>query len=1249
MDRHPALRSTFHLVDGQPVIRVHERKSVYWETTDAAGWSDGEIEAELTQAANRPYDLDRDALMRLVLYVRSADEIYGVFSFHHIIADYWSLPLIMQEMATAYEALRLGEPYALLPVDEEAADYTRWQNEMLAGPRGERLREFWQSTLAGDLPALSIPIDFQRPAIQTFSGAQYYFEISAERTAGLQALANRQGVTLYSLMLAAYLVLLHRYSGQEDILVGAPMIDRSRRRFSEAVGYFINAVAQRGDLSGDPRFTELLDRIQAVVMAAVKHRSFPLERVIETLDVVAEPGRTPVYQTSFMLFAEPLEREGITGVPAFSLGYRDTVCRAGSLCMSAIPLSSRDSLLELSMGMSPVDDRLAAYLQYKTGIFSPETITWMADHFLNLLDQIILDPDQNISRLSLVTEMERRKIAAWSNREQALPFKPVHTAVDERARGSPAAPALRMVDQPGDGINFEEWRRRSNQVANVLAGEGIGPGVRVGVLARRSIDLAVTLLGILKTGAAYVPIEPSDPPARIRAILEDSAAALLVADGALPAGLVLNHPPVRDLAGILALASGQRAEDLLADLDEDSPMYLVYTSGSTGKPKGVLIRHASVSNHLQWLAADYPCLEGDLQAQKTRYTFVDFHAELFGGAYSGCPAVIFPDGLVADVSRFIESLRESGATRIRLTPSLLAVMLDLLEIRGEQLRSVRLWAASGEQITPDLVRRFYGSMPESVLVNIYGSSEVTADVLACELPFEVHRRRHTPVGEPIPNASVHILDAHLRHAPVGVPGELYVGGVMLAAGYTDAALTAERFIKDPFDGPGGRLYRTGDLCRRLPDGAIETLGRTDRQVKVRGFRVEPDEIEWALAGHPGVSMAAVVPHAASDQRSLAAFVVLHGGRETRREDLFEYLRTLLPVQMLPVSIEILEEMPLTAGGKVNRRALPEPGRAPDREIHVGPRNALELRLQSIWQDLLGRDPVGVTEPFFAVGGHSLAAVQLLAGIEKEFGKKIPVVALLNQGLDTIAGQAQLLASEGAGETVLVKIRSRAGGPALFIFPAGYGHSLAFAEVARRLEVDSPVYLLQPLPEHRGLDPGRLAQIYAEKIRETHPDGPIVLCGNSSAGLIAYATAAELSAGGRSGHSLILLDTPFRIVHPFLAGYRVLRPAIERTIGTVFRSRFRLLNIVHASTMDDGLEIYLHALQDYTPTGFSGRITLFLAKGSIIRWTNAAARWKRHARREIEIVQVAGAHHNFFREPHTGPLAEAITGVLNLGR
>ncbi|HEX8695142.1 MAG TPA: non-ribosomal peptide synthase/polyketide synthase, partial [Longimicrobium sp.] len=1007
--RHESLRTVFTEVDGSPVQVVAPFGGFALPVEDLSEWREADREAEVRrragEEAGRPFDLSAGPLFRAALLRLGAEDHVLLLSMHHVVSDGWSLGVFFRELSSLYAAYREGRESPLPELAVQYADYAVWQREQLEGEVLDRQLSYWKEQLSGAPELLELPTDRSRPTVRTYQGATVPVSFSPELLERLQALGRSEGATLYMTLLSAFQVLLSKYGGGEDIVVGSPVAGRTRREVEELIGFFVNTLVLRTDLSGDPSFRETLRRVRDVTLGAYENQEVPFERLVEELKPERSLSHSPVFQVMFTL-----QNAGGGGGGAPLPGL--TVGGVGAQLESA--------KFDLSLTLGATAHGLRGGLNYSTDLFEPGTIERMVGHLERVLEQVASDADVRLSQLELLDEAERALVLEeWNRTAAEFPAdRCIHELFEAQAARTPGAVAVAFE---GDSLAYRDLNEAANRLAHHLIRRGVGPEVRVGICLERSLEMVIAIVAVLKAGGAYVPLDPGYPPERLAYMLEDSGVAVLLIQERLRGILPASTVPTLAVDAAWDLVARESAENLAPAVTPSNVAYVIYTSGSTGRPKGVMNQHRGVVNRLWWMQAEYGIGAGDVVLQKTPFSFDVSVWEFFWPLQQGATLVMArPDGH-RDPLYLQEVIERRGVTTLHFVPSMLQPFVEAVE--AGRCGSLRRVICSGEALPPALVRRFYDRFAGPVvLTNLYGPTEAAVDV-SCWACAREDAADVVPIGRPVWNTRLYVLDAALKPVPVGVPGELYIGGVQVARGYLGrSAMTAERFVPDPFSAQGGaRLYRTGDRARWRADGAIEYLGRLDFQVKVRGFRIELGEIEGVLRRSEGVVDCVVMARADAGEQRLVAYVV--GGVDAGV--LREHLRRELPDYMVPAVYVVLERLPLTANGKLDRKALPAPeGDANARRSYEAPRGEVEAALAEIWAEVLGVGQVGRWDHFFELGGHSLLAIKLIermrrSGLYTDVRALFtaPVLAELAQAVGRVSSDIEVPANgipEGCG-------------------------------------------------------------------------------------------------------------------------------------------------------------------------------------------------------------------------------------------
>ena len=995
--RHEVLRTSFVTVEGKPVqvIRPEAHADKFClPLVDLSSLPEALREAEakrLTQdEAARPFDLAAGSLLRTTVLRLDDQQHIALLTFHHIVSDGWSMGVLVKEVAALYNAYSQGQesPLAELPV--QYADYAVWQREWLQGEVLDQQIGYWKQQLEGAPELLELPTDRPRPAVQTHHGASVGMVLSPELTAKVRELCRAEGATLFMLLLAVFKVLLARYTGQEDISVGTPIAGRNRVETEGLIGFFVNTLVLRTDLSGNPTVHELVRRVREVALGAYAHQELPFEKLVDELQVERSLSHTPLFQ---VVFALQNAGQDVLELPGLSL--------------SAAGETSDVAKFDLMLSLSESDEAISGALQYNTDLFDATTIKRMLMHFQTLLESIITNPNQTVASLPMLADSERQLILHnWNDTERPFPSDLcVHQLFEAQVLASPDSIALICDDLQ---LSYRELNHRANQLAHHLRRLGVGMESAVAILMERNADLIVSLLAILKAGGCYLPLDPDYPQERLSFMLRDADVRVLLTQSHL-----LEKLPEHDAHAIMVDADWpaieqEMTENLTLSAQAGNVAYVIYTSGSTGEPKGVEVTHRNIARLL--FGVDYVRL--DARPRILQMASISFDAstfEVWGALLHGGCCVLYPER-VPNYEGIGNCIARHGIDVMWMTASLFNAVVDEAP---QALRGVGQLLVGGEALSVEHIRRAQQALPGVQLTNGYGPTESTT--FACCHPIAEVREeeRAIPIGRAIGNTQAYILDSEMEVVGVGIRGELYLSGEGLARGYLKRSeLTAERFVPNPFSERGGeRLYRTGDVCRYREDGTIEYVGRVDEQVKVRGFRIELGEIETVLAKAEGVAEAVVVVREQAGEKRLVAYVVGEKGRELSASEMRNYLAGRLPDYMIPAAFVVMEEMPITANGKVDKKKLPEPTneRPSLASEFIKPQTETELRIAAIWQELLHLSEIGTQDNFFDLGGNSLLLVQLHARLQKIYGEQVTMVDLFEH--PTVGSLAAQLSKE----------------------------------------------------------------------------------------------------------------------------------------------------------------------------------------------------------------------------------------------
>jgi len=1258
--RHESLRMHYALVDGEPQQILSPTSSVPFTFHDLRAGSKAAQEQTLQEILiaeiGRPFDLVEPTgpMMRVVLAQTAPREHTLLFNLHHISADGWSVGVLMREWATLYTTAVTGqEPLALPLLPLRYADYACWQRGPIQEKPLAAQLAYWTDQLT-PLPApLALPTNTPRPVQTTYPGFRETRTLSAELSQRLKNFSRDEGVTLYMTLLAAFQALLFRYTGQEDFCVGSPVAGRAYVALEGLVGCFINTLVLRADLSGSPSFRQLLSRVRETTLHAFAHQETPFEQLVEALHPERDLTRHPLFQAMFILQNTPnapVQLPGLTVTPR--------------------EVHTATALFDLTLSVHEDPQALRMQLEARADLFEAETIRRMLGHLSTLLTALLDRPEDSIATLPLLTAPERSTLLEEWNRTETPPAADLLALFDAQAARTPDAVAVVSDDE---SITYDQLNTQIDLLASQLRAQGIVKETSVALYLERSARIPIALLATLRAGGAFLPLDPSHPTARLEAILEEAAPTLLLTERAL-----LSTLP-RTTASILCLEDsanpGQSqalsfpaiASPPPADLSH-ALAYTLFTSGSTGRPKGVLIERGALSNLLVDLASRIGLNTSDTLLAVTTLSFDIALLEMLAPLLIGARLVIASRETASDGRLLAEQLRTSAATAMQATPATWQMLLD----SGWQPAPDFTVLCGGDTLTQPLADRLTGY--GAPLWNLYGPTETTIWSTVCRL----EAGDAVNIGRPLANTRCYLLDAEGEPTPLGVPGELVIGGVGVARGYLNRPdLTAHRFGTDPFiPGVAGRLYRTGDLCRYLPDGRLQHLGRGDHQVKIRGYRIEPAEITLALMQIPAVREAVVVVQEVGSDRRLIAYLVAAETEIPTTAEMRASLKATLPDYMIPAAFVALDALPLTANGKIDRLALPPPKWEQTPPEAALPTDALTSQLASLWAETLQIPSLGVHDNFFDLGGHSLLAVRLFARIERQMGVKLPL-ALLFQA-PTVAEQAHYLRETGSAPlwSALVPIRNQGNRPPLYCVHALGGNVLTYRTLAQALHAEQPVYGLQSPATRHGELPfesvEEMAAHYLTEVRRLQPAGPYHLCGLSYGGIVAFEMARQLQAAGERTALLAVFDMVapghqqpgrFRRLSGHLRYFRTLDPAARRPFlmdylqkGTRRLHRKPPVLTVSAvppesalsDTMEATAQLHRRTWQTYQPPSgdYLGSLLLFRAtRRAPFYFDSPTLGWENYIGGSIDVRTVPGDHLSIMQEPHIHEIAHHLEAHL----
>ncbi|MGZ9260897.1 MAG: amino acid adenylation domain-containing protein [Candidatus Binatia bacterium] len=1277
--RHEVLRTVVATVNGDPVQKLLPPSPLALTCTDISDRPETDREQALprllSEEAAKPFDLSRGPLLRTKL-LRLAPQDHVLFlNMHHVVSDGWSMGVLFREISDLYDAYCSGKTSPLPELPVQYADYTVWQREWLQGENLENQLSYWRKQLEG-LMTLQLPTDCAHPAVRTYRGSSQALNFSARLSQAIKSLSQREGGTLFMTLLAAFQILLSRYSGQSDIVVGSPIAGRNRQETETLIGFFVNTLVLRADLSNHPTFRELLRQVRETTLEAHSHQDLPFEKLVEDLQPQRNLNQNPLFQVTFQLDDNSSQ---LLTLPAIDV--------------EEMELDSGISRFDLSLSMIDNGKSFKGTLQYNTDIFNADTIDRMLGHYQRLLEGIVDNPEQRIDELALLTDAEKHQLLVeWNETKRDYPSeKCIHQLFEEQVERTPEAVAVVFE---GQQLTYRELNDRANQLAHHLRNLGAKPNTLVALSLGRSIELVVAIYGVLKAGGAYLPVDPGYPQERLESMLQGVQASIMIMKGEAELSRSALVHVVDLVSSRFEIEKQSKANP--SQLSQPSDLiYVIFTSGSTGRPKGAAVYHQSFTNLVEWYTTSFDITEKDKALVISSPSFDLTQKNIFGPLIRGgeLHLVAGPEYDPGAINRIIA---EQKITLINCTPSAFYPLVEQAELRGyEDLTSLREVFLGGESILLARSRHWLESEAcHSEIVNTYGPTECT-DVCAY---YRLDRRsldayNFVPLGRPIDNVALVALDEHWQLCPIGVIGELCIAGEGVGAGYVnDAELTGQKFVANPFKELSGEtLYKTGDLVRYLRDGNFEYLGRRDHQVKIRGHRIELGEIEALLGQHPAVQQAVVL--AREDHpgdRRLVAYAAAAPGFSASASELRSYLQHKLPEYMVPSMFMFLESLPLTPNGKLDQKALPapDPTRPELKEGFTAPRTATEEVLAGIWAEVLKLDKVGIRDSFFDLGGHSLLAVRLTNTIQKQFKTAIRVAHVF--AAPTVEQFALLLqAPRESNWSSLVALNSQ-GTRRPFFWVHGEASD---AYLPRYLGPDQPLYGLR----HQSED-GRpalyrtvqeIAAHYLEEIRSVQPEGPYLLGGYCFGALVALEMAQRLQAHRQAIDLLVFMDPPsgqtlnwqdrsqqaatrslLDDLRRHLHGIAMLRTqakwsyVLERAIAKVRETMLNAFNPVKKITQKVIwethvvlglpiplsmrspyiLEIYRKAMRGYAPRPYLGNLVIFCQdeypEQSRLKWSDPN-------RALTQVYKMPGDHTSVLQEPNVGYWAKTLKSCLDV--
>jgi surfactin family lipopeptide synthetase A len=1265
VNRHDILRTSYLLDDENIVQVVAPSSSVKIPVVNIEGQNQKRqqlnLEDRLHEEARRPFNLSKGPIFRAVVYRLSGIEHILFFVVHHIAFDGWSFRIFLSELSEVYTASIENRPASLPDLSIQYADFAFWHQQWLQRGAIRKQMDYWLAKLGGELPILNMPADFPRPPHQSLNGSIERMHIEHELIEQLTAVGRLENATLYMVLLAAFTVLLHRYTGQRDLLLGTPIANRNHKQTEGIIGLLANTLVLRTTIEDRPSFQRLLQTVRDACLEAFAHPDAPFERLVEELNPERDLSITPVFQVMFSF-------QTVEGLPDSMSG----------IAITPVDVTLSVARTDLSLWITQRKKGLDLGLEYCTHLFRRDTVVRLLANYKILLESIAAIPDVNIDRLQMVSQDEKLMIEREFNATNGKypEDKCLHEVIESQCNRSPGDRAVIFGETE---ISYQELDERSNRLAHFLRGEGVGPDVVVGICLERGIEMVIGVLAILKSGGAYLPLDPGYPPARLIYMVEDSKAPVVITQSSLK-HLLPVHEEVKTICidddkEIIARHRDTMPENVNRP---DNLAYVIYTSGSTGKPKGVQVPHGAVVNFLFSMCREPGMEKKDVLLAVTTLSF-DLHVlEIYMPLIVGATVVVADRETASDGNLLLNLLHQSQATIMQATPSTWRLLLAAGWPGSKDLKIL----CGGESLPKDLLQEL---LPRSHGVwNMYGPTETTVWSSCYHL---TNADQPILIGRPIANTRIYVLDRLMQHCPIGVPGELYIGGHGVSRGYLNRPeLTEKQFIPNPFrSDQGARLYKTGDLARFRPDGNLEYLGRIDTQVKVRGFRIELTEIESVLSGHPSVGKCVVTVHEDSpgDAR-LFAYIVRKGGTRVDVTSIKSHLRIKLPDYMVPQNFIELEQLPLTPAGKVDRKNLPaiDLSNVAKTKSYVAPRDPLEIQLTELWEKILGTNPISVTDNFFDLGGHSLLGVRLFSGIEKMIGEKLPLALLYHA--PTIEQLSKSLKEKNWSEawSTLVPIQPQGSKPPLFLVHGAAGNVLLYRQLAFYLGADQPIYAFQAKgldgkePVHTSIE--AMAKEYIQEQKKLQSQGPYYLGGYCMGGTIAYEMARQLSEAGHSVRMVAMFDTfngwekprwPRKIYHHYqriafhflnylMIGSQDRKLFISEKIQEskrrtanwfsvnisrlLYRTRLRKDKpLVLMENIND------KAVIEYVAAQYPGTIDLFRSKSAYAGYKDAYLGWDNNIVKKIELHHLNVYPGGALSQPFIKELASKLKECINL--
>ncbi|WP_414622036.1 amino acid adenylation domain-containing protein [Calothrix sp. CCY 0018] len=1264
--RHSILCSIYYEQDEKIIQEVRETAKIDFENIDASSWNDEELNRQILQKAKQHFNLDAGAF-RACLFSRSVSEHILLLAAHQIAADSESLLILVNDFVAIYESILNGNRPNLPPLNtSDRTNYIQKKLDFVNSESGKKVGDYWQQKLSDELPVLELPTNSARPTIRTYNGASIKFSIKPQLSQQIKQLDEAQAVTVEEILLAVFKVLLYRYTGEEDILVGLLQNRENKPLFKKVVGNLTNVTVVRDAIWGNLKFTDFLSKVSKTLFEIDKYKDYPFALLVKQIKS-SDLSHPPICQA------------------AFSYSKQKKSLEAKELKLEHYQLPQLHTDFELSLEVIELPESFEGYFKYNTDILEAATVAQIAEHFQNLLTAIVENPQTTVGKLPMLSDSEKQQILLeWNDTKKVYDNSYcLHQLFEAQVEKTPQTVAVVFE---GTELTYRELNNRANQLAHYLQKLRVKPETKVGICVERSLEMVVGLLGIQKAGGAYLPIDPTYPTERINYILENSQVPVLLTQNHLRENLSEFQGTVIDLDSNWENIANESEENPVSNVTPDNLIYIIYTSGSTGKPKGTMNTHKGVVNRILWMQDEYQLTSGDRVLQKTPFSFDVSGWEFWWTLITGAILVVAKPEGHKDPNYLAKLIDSQQITTLHFVPSMLEIFLEVADIKS--CRSLRQVFCSGEALSISLQQRFFAAVLKAQLHNLYGPTETAIDVTYWHCQPDT-QYKSVPIGRPIANTQTYILNPDLQPVPIGVAGELYLGGVQLARGYLNhPELTAQKFINNPFvdDFKSPLLYKTGDLARYLPDGNIEYLGRLDNQVKIRGNRIELGEIESVLTQHHQVRESLVMAREDTPGvKRLVAYIV-SGKSQPSITSLRESIASKLPDYMIPSAFVILSQLPLTANGKVNRRALPAPdiSNFNQSDNFIAPRDRIEQKLAEIWSEILDINPVGVKDNFFELGGHSLLAINLMAKIQRRFDKQLPLSTLFTNR--TVEDLSKLIREQKQQKTSsLVPIQTQGNKQAFFcVHPAG-GHVLCYQELSHYLGNNQPFYGLQAQGFNRGekvlTKVEDMAEFYVRNIQEFQPEGPLQIGGWSFGGVVAFEMAQQLLQQGREVSLLaildswvpILLDPNKKIDNLYLTG------ALSRYFGGAFGTEnFVSEDELKGLNPEEKIEFIidkaeraglfppeasreqnrrfidvmvgtLKATYAYKRRSYPGKVTVFRPRERHFQAPDPQLVWvELYAildAADVELQSVPGSHYSFVKQPNLKVLAERLKNSL----